>query len=153
MLWSHRVVFVLKDIPLPPSSNKLYSSVRGRLIKSIEGRKYASEINIYALKNFKIIDKIKKQIGPNDTLRIDRYFVFHKSRIISKQNEYKKLDATNRIKSADDGLSSLLGIDDKQFISGITEKVTCENEKDEQIIIHISIVKQRTYEDICKIEI
>lgn len=145
-------MFVLKRIPLPPSSNQLYSSRRGRLIKSIEGRGYEAAINLYAIRNFKILDKIKSELKPDDTLKIDRYFVFHKPRIISKNLEYKKLDATNRIKCADDGLSKLLGIDDKQFISGITEKVVCDNEQDEQIIIHISIAKQRTYEDICKLE-
>lgn len=145
-------MFVLKRIPLPPSSNQLYSSVRGRLIKSIEGRKYYAAISMYAVRNFKIIDQIKSHFSPKDTLKIDCYFVFHKSRIVSKKGEIKVLDASNRIKSCHDGISELIGIDDKHFVSGHLEKVICEKESDEQVIVHITKAKIRTYEDICNLE-
>lgn len=141
-------MFILKNFPLSPSSNQLYSSVNGRLIKSQEGRRYAASIQSYALTKHHEIKKIKEELKPSDILKVDFYFVFRRSRIISKKNEYKKLDAHNRLKSAADGLADIIGIDDKQFITGICEKVICEEHEREQIIIHISKTHQRKLEDI-----
>lgn len=138
-------MLILKKIPIPPTSNNLYSSVRGRLIKSIEGRKYEAALKLYSLRNFKLIEKIKEQLKPNDTLRVECYFIFHKNRIISKKGEYKKLDATNRIKALHDALSEMIGIDDKQFISISADKIICENVDDEQVVVLINKTIQKDF--------
>lgn len=131
-------MFILAKLPLPPSSNQLYSSVKGRLIKSIEGRKYDSLIQLYKLKKFRDIDKISNAFGPADLLNIETIFVFNKNRIIGKKGQIKRLDASNRIKQLHDGLSTLLGIDDCRFVSGAFSKATCQDEKDEQVIVKIT---------------
>lgn len=142
------IMFILKRIPIPPTSNNLYASVRGRLIKSIEGRKYEASLKLYSIRNFKILDQIKSELKTNDTLKIECFFIFHKSRIISKKGEYKKLDATNRIKALHDVISDMIGIDDKQFISVSCEKVICENQDDEQVIVILSKENQRNFNEI-----
>lgn len=139
------IMFILKRIPIPPTSNNLYASVRGRLIKSIEGRKYESALKLYSIRNFKILDKIKSNLKPSDSLRVDCFFIFHKNRIISKKGEYKKLDVTNRIKALHDAISDMVGIDDKQFISVGCEKIICENQEDEQVIVLLSKSVQRDF--------
>ena len=131
-------MFVLTRLPLPPSSNQLYSSVKGRLIKSIEGRKYDNLIQLYKLKKFRDLEKIASSFGSDDLLHIETIFIFNKNRIVGKKGQIKKLDASNRIKQLHDGLSTLLGIDDCRFVSGVFSKATCQNEKDEQVIVKIT---------------
>jgi hypothetical protein len=141
-------MFVLKRIPIPPTSNNLYASVRGRFIKSIEGRKYDAALKLYSIRNFKLIDTIKAELKPNDLLKIHCYFIFSKNRIISKKGDYKKLDVTNRIKALHDAVSDFIGIDDKQFISIMCEKIICENQDDEQVIVTLDKCDQLNIKDI-----
>ena len=54
------------------------------------------------------------------------YFCFPSSRLYTKKNELKKLDTTNRIKSIEDAISKLLGVDDKYFNPTRAERVICK---------------------------
>lgn len=129
---------MLKGFPLPPSSNQLYSSVRGRLVKSMEGRKYSNLVQIYKIKKFREVDKIASAFKPDELLNVETIFVFAKKRIVGVKGQIKKLDASNRIKQLHDGLSTILGIDDCRFVSGTFSKATCENESEEQVIVIIT---------------
>jgi hypothetical protein len=131
-------VFTLTRFPLPPSSNHLYASVGGRLVKSIEGRKYDSYLQLYKLRKFKDLETISKAFQEADILHIETTFVFAKNKIVGKKGQIKKLDASNRIKQLHDGLSKLIGIDDCRFVSGAFSKATCERENEEQVIVKIS---------------
>lgn len=128
-------MLLLKKFPLSPSSNQLYTSVRGRLIKSSEGRRYDSLVEIYRLRELNIIDEWKKTVKPEDVFHIDMYFVFLRERLITKKETIKKLDATNRLKSSHDGLSKILDIDDSRFVTGSFNKVYTRFSHEEQIII------------------
>lgn len=114
----------------------------------MEGRKYDNLIQIYKLRKFKELDKIKESFKDDDLLSIETIFVFAKNRIIGKKGQVKKLDASNRIKQLHDGLSTLLGIDDSRFVSGIFSKATCDNEKDEQVIVKITKSEIHTLDHI-----
>jgi hypothetical protein len=144
-------MLVLKKYPLNSSSNKMYASVRGRLIKSKLARLYESEVYDYYLRNQKSFDKIKEIITEQNLIKLDTYFIFHKDRLIGKQGQIKKLDCTNYLKSSHDTLMKLLNIDDKQIISGHYEKIACDDLKDEQIIFEIKLTSLLNYNDI-KIE-
>lgn len=122
---------------MPPSSNQLYASVRGRLIKSVAGRKYDAAINAFNLIKFRQLDKIKAQIKPDQLLLVDTVFIFHCKRVIGAKGQIKKLDASNRIKQCHDSLARLLEIDDSYFVQGAFSKAICDNESDEQVIITI----------------
>lgn len=123
--------------PMPPSSNQLYASFKGRFIKSVVGRKYDASINAFKLIKSRQLDKIKAQLKPNQLLHIDTVFVFHRKRVIGAKGQIKKLDASNRIKQAHDSIARLLEIDDSYFVQGAFSKAICEHEGDEQIIITI----------------
>lgn len=128
-------MLLLKRFPLGPSSNSIYSSVNGRFIKSVEARKYEALVNMYGLKEFRIIEQFKKLVKPSDVFHVDMYFVFLRDRLVSKKETIKRLDSSNRIKSASDGLSKILGIDDSRFITGSYHKAYCKFPHEEQIII------------------
>lgn len=108
-------MFVLQKIPLPPTSNKMYASVRGRLIKSIEARKYSASIDRYAMIYFSKIESIKNSIPKNSTIDVHCDFFFHRNRIFGKKGQIKKIDVSNRIKQVHDSISKLINIDDSRF--------------------------------------
>ena len=128
-------MLLLKRFPLSPSSNAMYASVNGRLIKSAEARRYEASVDMYGLKEFKVLDQFKETIKPTDVFHVDMYFIFTKDRLVSKKDTIKRLDATNRLKASHDGLSKILGVDDCRFITGSYHKVYCRFSHEEQIII------------------
>ena len=130
-------MFVLKKYPLPPSSNELYASVRGRLIKSKLAKFHDFQTQSYKIKNLDLINEIKSKLSQTDLLEIDTYFIFHKSRVIGQKGQLKKIDCTNFIKQTHDSLARMIDIDDKQYITGRFFKLVCESEFDEQVIIVI----------------
>jgi Holliday junction resolvase RusA-like endonuclease len=145
---------ILKNFPLGPSSNSIYACVNGRFIKSLEARKYSASVDIYKLRKYHAIQNFISQISNDDIFQIDTHFVFQKNRILNKsknsKSKYKKLDTANRLKSALDGLSKILDIDDSRFFSGIYTKNYCENQADEQVIIVITKTCILSLEELIK---
>jgi hypothetical protein len=80
------------------------------------------------------------------------FFVFHKDRVISKtkqaKSKYKSIDSNNRIKSAIDAVAKLLGFDDKMIFKETSHKVTCDDIKDEQLIVRIRPCQKITLNEI-----
>ncbi len=114
--------------PMSISSNQLYASVRGRLIKSSAGRNYSKQVQTWAQKNKGTIDKLKV-ILRGKTLRVDCAFFFPKSKLVTKKNTLKRIDWSNRIKLVHDNLADLIGVDDSHFISGYCCKKISDNEE------------------------
>jgi Holliday junction resolvase RusA-like endonuclease len=129
---------MIKRFPIPPSINKQLAFFKGRFIKTTEARIFDQKVQIFKLRNCKLLDEIKSSIKEKQNLKVDCYFIFHEKRLISKKSEIKTLDVNNYLKSALDGLVKCLEIDDKFFIAHHIEKLTCENESDEQIIFIIN---------------
>ncbi len=85
-------------LPYPPSVNHLFSTFRGRRIKSKEGRQYAKNVGVIALvKGLKPID------GPV-SVRIDAY------------RKRKAGDLDNCLKSLFDSLKGIAWHDDAQIV-------------------------------------
>lgn len=131
---------ILTKFPMPPSSNGLYASFKGRFIKTVEGRRFDSSAKTFELMNCRKLDQIKAEMAKTKGFWfIDTKFVFVRSRIIGKKGQIKRLDASNRIKQTHDALARIIGVDDCLFVSGAFSKASCEQENDEQVIITISI--------------
>jgi hypothetical protein len=132
----------LTKLPIPPSQNKIYSSVRGRLIKSAIARKFDSDCEFWAYLRKRTVEAIKLNleaiIANGGYLNVDCVFVFHKSKVLSKKGTLKRLDPANRLKCLHDNLAKILGIDDTYFVSGSFSKVICDDIKEEQVIVTIS---------------
>ncbi len=133
-------MLILKRFPMPPTSNRLLMPCRGRLIKSVEYRAYEQKVVSFHMRNITNLAEIEHAFKGNKFLRIDTLFVFAQKRLISKKNEVKSLDASNRIKIVHDVISKLIHIDDKYFTCGYFEKAFCEAENEEQVIIKFSEV-------------
>lgn len=127
---------------MSPSSNKLYSSVRGRLIKSVNGRVYANACHYYALKHSAEINEIHTQCKGRP-LRVDCNFVFPKSAVFTKDGRMKKADYTNRVKSCHDELAKMLLIDDCMFVCGFSQK-SVSTDGESYVDIEISVCEVAT---------
>lgn len=142
----------LDKLPLPPSSNKLYSSFRGRLIKSKAGREFDSKIEFYALTHKRQIQAAKKQVNElledSPFLKVRCIFVFHIKRIYSLKGELKQLDTSNRIKATHDAVARLLGVDDKHFKNVPCDMASCEDVKNEQVLVYIEKGELLRFEDL-----
>lgn len=124
-------------IPMPPTSNRVTMPMRGRLIKSPEYRIYEQKMQIYKLKNFKLLSEIENKFK-DLLIRVDTNFFFNHNRVFTKKNTLKMIDSHNRIKICYDVLSKLIDIDDSRFIEGYHSKRYCENDKQEHVVINIS---------------
>lgn len=139
----------LSKFPMPPTSNKLYSSFRGRLVKSQVGRQFEDKVDFYKMVYKTNIERIKKElIGYNGELKVTCYFIFHKKKVYTLKNTLKKIDQTNRIKQVHDALSKILEIDDCRFTNTPTEKIYCQSINDEQVIITIEKTTIRDLGDL-----
>jgi len=137
-------VIQIKNFPIPPTSNQMYASFRGRLIKSKLNRLYDLKVAKWAMENQALVQEIKAKFTGMQ-LQVDCKFVFQVDKVFTKKKDLKKMDHTNRIKAAHDALSKIIEIDDSHFIYTPCEKMWCFGEQDEQIVIEISEYKIRGY--------
>ncbi len=114
---------------MPPSSNNCYVTSRsGHRFPSRELKAFKSEMLDWSKENLEALTRaIDEFRAPMKTeqrfIRMDRYFIFPRERVLCLDGTAKKLDASNRIKCLDDSLSDILGIDDCWFSSGYTAKL------------------------------
>lgn len=142
-------------MPMPPSINRQLASVKGRLIKTSEARNHEREISVFSLKHQSDCKKARIQIEQwikDQGLQVDCFFVFHEERLLTKTKKaeswLKVLDANNRLKSSLDAISRIISVDDKYFVTGICEKVSCKSLDEERVIYRISPTKLRTVDQI-----
>lgn len=114
--------------PMPGTSNHLFIPMRGRLVKSSEGRKYSNQCAIWGAQNRGALNKLR-EILKDQTLRVDCDFVFPRSKLLTKKNTLKKCDWGNRVKQTHDELAKLIGVDDSHFISGYCCKKISDNDE------------------------
>lgn len=159
----------ISNFPIPPSTNDLYETTgrpvikinkKGKTYTGVKTSRYASnELSHYKNQcksfynlNFSKIDaisiKIKEWISQGYVIKLDTFVAFEKSRIWSKEKQAKQIDADNRRKALQDGLSQMLNIDDKWIFSGNMEKIDCETKDEEQCILYIEPIKPRSLRDI-----
>lgn len=134
-------ICTLKSLPIPNSVNRGFAAVRGRLIKTAEARKFDQEIAIWLYsQNNKTLSNIralaKNAVSNNKMLQVDRYFIYPKHKLFTKEKKSKglivpespkKIDADNRVKPLLDAVAKIIGVDDKYFFSGHTEKMVSED--------------------------
>lgn len=112
---------------MPPTTNKQLTVSRGRIIKSSLARQFDYELNTYLTRNLKTMREINRDlmryVSGGMMIRVDTYFCFDHTDLITKDNRPKVIDTNNRIKSTIDGVSKGIGIDDRYFTQGFAEKV------------------------------
>lgn len=112
------------DLPMPPSVNKLYATVRGRRIMTTKGKAVKHEITQLVVKHIASMPELfrdEKQLR----LTVDLYFsaVENKGWSSGKaKTRYKRIDVSNRAKLLEDALFSGVGIDDSLIFELIMRK-------------------------------
>ena len=146
---------VLVGFPLPPSFNEQHMPSRGRLVKTRVAREYDAHVAHYQMRHHQKLLEIRNTLGPmmeHHALKVNFYFMFHKHRLFTKTKRAdswcKSLDATNRIKSAQDAVARVLGIDDKFHFQHYVEKVACENSVSEQVVITLELARPREFAEV-----
>lgn len=137
---------------MPPTANKQLIMSRGRFIKATEARVFDNNVLNYILRNRKIIEEIRidllKYIDKGLMLRVDTYFCFEYQKLITKEGKPKTIDTNNRIKATLDAVSKAIGIDDKYFSQGYSEKVVrCTSSNEDHSIILIEPTSQIVSEE------
>lgn len=144
---------VLQGLPMPPSSNRQYSTVitmkggfrQTRRVKSKEAVIYARSFQHWSIINSEKIKEARAAINTwNTGLECTMYFIFPKEKLLTQKNQLKKLDVTNRIKQIHDLLSVALDIDDSWHIRTVEEKVL--GVKDEAFVI--AVIKPKELRNI-----
>ena len=132
----------ITNFPFPPSVNEMYEShikyittKKGRKIpktyrrRSVDLESFYERCYLFKAQNranFEIIIKqVNEWLSGGKVLKLDIDVLVEKSRVFTVQGVPKQFDADNRAKAVLDGLSKILGIDDKYVFSVSIEKVTC----------------------------
>lgn len=121
---------LLKNLPMPPSSNNLYATImiKGRpvRVKSKGLRMFEKEMAEWAMthrESLNLAKEFAKKLQKGQVIEVHKKFIFNRSSIITLKNKPKKNDTSNRIKAIEDTLAKLIGIDDSYFWSGSYDKV------------------------------
>jgi Holliday junction resolvase RusA-like endonuclease len=129
---------VFNSIPMPPTSNKMYSMWRRGSktyhVPSPELKAFQGKMLSYPIAQEKI-DWLQTLKGP---LSIECFFFFKRERLYTKKEAIKKLDVSNRIKALHDCLCRRLGIDDSLFFEVYAVKMPNLANDKEFVDVHIS---------------
>lgn len=112
------------DLPMPPSVNKLYATVRGRRIMTTKGKAVKHEITQLVVKH---VASMPELFCTENKLRltVDLYFSAVENSGWSKgltKSRYKRVDVSNRAKLLEDALFSGIGVDDSLIFELIMRK-------------------------------
>lgn len=123
----------LKDFPMPPTLNKGYFNLpRGGRAPTKELRDFKRQVELWILTNKSSLGAFKQLWeGPWNrcaSFKLTIYFIMAKEKLYTLQGKAKKLDVSNRIKFAEDGIAQAIGIDDRYFFSVSAEKLIGEKE-------------------------
>jgi Holliday junction resolvase RusA-like endonuclease len=164
-------MFWIYGLPIPPSANSLYeTNVNKKWVKrngspflkvstskrcSDELKVFKTRCELFKRQHSEKFNQFSLQcmnwVNQGYVLRMDSYCIFEHSRIWTKDNKPKQLDADNRRKALQDAVFELLNIDDKHVFCGNIEKATCDNKDLECSIIKISPVMAKNLSDIKKL--
>lgn len=97
--------------------------------------------------------KCLEWISKGNLLKVEMFVAFENGRVWTKDGQPQQIDADNRIKPMQDGLSKMLSIDDRWFFCASIEKVTCDSKESECISIRITPQKARTLQEIKNLRI
>jgi Holliday junction resolvase RusA-like endonuclease len=149
---SSHLTVVFSRLPLPPTSNKMYSLVRRGFktfhVASRELKAFQKAMAFYAqlhqadLKYKK--GQIHEWIKDGRLLRIESIFYFRKDRLFTKKDAIKKLDVSNRLKALHDCLCDQIDIDDSLFFEIEAAKCISAEENDFREDALVSIMPCRS---------
>ena len=111
-----QVNLVFTGIPIPPSLNNAYPSLKSGLrVKSKELNQWEKNFYVWSLTRIpqiRLAKHVMATLASQAVLSVNCVYYFKRQRILSLSGKPKRLDLDNRIKILLDGLTTLLGVDD-----------------------------------------
>ena len=122
-------------LPVPPSTNHLYSNVfgRGRILKA-EGRKYKAYVQ-------QRVPSYRGDLEDNQWLTLSLTFYVPLYNAKTAKHAKKLFDVSNRVKVLEDAICEGLGIDDRAVIRIELEKVDAPK-LDSRVDVVVSLVRE-----------
>ena len=143
----------VKYFPMPPSVNKSYTPYRDKYTKKLSIKKnnvltdYFKEAEGWRYRNLDKSKQISKIIGDwlmkGCFLYFDRYLMVHRNSLYYKNGNMRAWDVSNRIKALDDGLTRILGFDDRYVRSGREEAVMIDDQYEECAFVGILPIREK----------
>jgi len=139
-----RDAIVIHNIPIPPSVNQLYKTLTIRnQIRRAPSKKYKDwqnqcrQMYLENAHKFRCMQVLVQQILEelDCALEVRYYFFFHRDKIYCKDNTFKKMDVSNRIKAVEDMVFSVLDMDDRVTWKVIAEKIECPSDVQESVSV------------------
>lgn len=127
-------------VPLPPSSNKQYSTFlrNGKIqrVTSPAAALYQHDFKAWAFRHrADILAATQTILQWQSTIEIRAYVIFKKSRLLTKDSRIKKLDISNRLKALHDLLADAFNIDDSHFSTNFNEKLVSISDQEQVVIV------------------
>lgn len=142
---------ILEGIPIPPSSNNQYKAfVRNNRIihaRSQDLLDFKKDFEKWAKANSGGI-RMARAMLEGSAVEVEAFIGFHRERLFTKKDTFKRLDVSNRIKALHDCLSDVLGIDDSAFFAISAEKFVVEYPLPEQVIVRLSPFLAKSLKDV-----
>lgn len=118
---------------MPPSVNACYVNVGKKRVASRELKAFKRRATAWALLNKPHIVQVRNDVQPyldKSKICLHFYFRFPRKKLwLKSDGRPKKLDASNRIKPAEDKVCAFLDFDDRYVYKVIAEKVQGEIEE------------------------
>lgn len=141
----------LTGLPIPCTINKQLTLARGRFIKSSDAKLYDLEVLNWRHRNGAQWMAAKQWVDKNWTngqreLKVNLYFCWPKSKLVSKDGNLKRIDTNNRVKSAIDKIAEIIGVDDQFIVYESAEKIIADDGV-EELIATIELARLRAKEE------
>jgi Holliday junction resolvase RusA-like endonuclease len=143
-LMDQQQVIIFDDVPMPPSLNNAYPTVKTRTgFRRVKGPgliQYRRDMMDYYLVNKRQFITTKQFVQEWLSkewhfIQMDIAFAFAQDQLLTKQLKPKRMDLSNRIKAVEDMICELLGIDDSLVWGGFYEKALADSGKSHCLII------------------
>lgn len=135
------MIALLSGLPMPPSSNNCYVTIKktGGRFPSKELKAFKADMEAWRLTNLMLVDEIRRalvapRISDQQPLIVRRYFCFPREKVMTLAGLPQKLDASNRTKSLDDAVFEILRLDDRWIFEGSDHKVIGPREE-----VHVTL--------------
>lgn len=118
---------------MPPSINSCYVNVGRKRVASRELKNFKRKATAWGILNKPHLKKVREEVTEyldKSKLCMHFYFRFPQKKLWLKSDKKpRKLDASNRIKPAEDKVCDMLGFDDRYVYRVIAEKIIGETEE------------------------
>lgn len=130
------------------------------MVKSDAHRKYEAECYAWSLKYQKSLAALRAEInqeriktestGQVFALKVEAYVCLKRDRVLTEDNKPQQVDSSNFMKSLEDNLFKILGIDDRYVFPISIEKVWIDDDSEECSVIKITKAKIKSKSEVLK---